>query len=145
MLSSQDCPTEVWQLSELSHSTSVLHTRIICLKYKISTDSPCVCPFMVPFLPHIKSECISYSYFLQIWKKALIRPLPKVTNPKEFKDMRLISILPALSKIECQLLPIRQYGFRWGISCATAMADVTDDLIRRWDENKISILVLDWY
>ena len=36
---------------------------------------------------------------LLIWKIARINPIPKITNPTELKDYRLISILSILSKV----------------------------------------------
>lgn len=40
------------------------------------------------------------------------------------------------------ILPSKQSGFRSGYSCATALADVIDDLNRAMDKDKISILIL---
>lgn len=38
-------------------------------------------------------------YIPAIWKIAIVQPLPKEENPSNFKDLRLISILPCLSKV----------------------------------------------
>lgn len=114
------------------------------------------CPFIVPYLTHIFNECISTQYFPNNCKRALVFPLPKISRPSEFSHLRSISVLPIFSKIlekilECQIsrfvnqnniLPIKQSGFRPGFSCATALADLTDDIIRAADDNKISILIL---
>ena len=40
------------------------------------------------------------------------------------------------------ILPIKQSGFRQGYSCATSLLDITYDIIKASDENKISILIL---
>lgn len=114
------------------------------------------CPFILPFLTHILNECISKSYFPTVWKQAYVLPLPKITSPTEFNHLRSISVLPTFSKIlekimESQIkpfldsnsiLPKKQSGFRSGYSCASALADITDDILRASDDNKVSVLIL---
>lgn len=72
------------------------------------------------------------------------------------KDLRPISLLPALSKvlekiISTQLsehvnkhnfLPVTQSGFRAGYSCTTAMLNVTDDILSASDRGCVTALVL---
>lgn len=74
--------------------------------------------------------------FPTAWKVALVRPLPRATQPNTFNDLRPIAILPMLSKLcekilETQLrahlnkfniLPKYQSGFRPGYSCGTCLA-----------------------
>ena len=107
-------------------------------------------------LTHIINQCIAKSYFPTSWKMALVTPLPKVNNPVEYCHFRSISILPTLSKVlekvlqnqiqdfveENNVLPPKQSGFRPGCSCATANADVVDDIFRARDDNKLCALVL---
>lgn len=114
------------------------------------------CPFIIPFVTHIINECIITKYFPMAWKQAKVIPLPKINQPSEFSHLRSISILPVLSKVfekimELQIrvhlninniLPIKQSGFRQGYSCATALLDILDDIIKASDESKISILIL---
>ena len=114
------------------------------------------CPVIIPYITHIINECLLSSYFPISWKQAQVVPIPKVSNPTEYGQLRSISILPTLSKVlervmEMQIrvflddhgiLPPKQSGFRAGYGCETALADVTDDIIRAWDENKITILTL---
>lgn len=113
-------------------------------------------PFIDPFITHIINCCIEQNYFPQMWKLAIGIPLPKNSNPSSFSDLRIISILPAISKIFEKilynqiyhyfilnnLLPDSQCGFRKGFSTATALATVTDDLIRAQDRGLVSVLVL---
>ena len=40
----------------------------------------------------------------QLWKKAIITPVPKVPNPKELSDFRPISVTPLLSGIVERLI-----------------------------------------
>lgn len=114
------------------------------------------CPFILPFITHIINSCIHHSYFPLDWKFGNVIPLPKQNKPTEFGHLRSISILPTLSKIlekvmEIQIrcfldkndiLPMKQSGFRSGYSCATVLADVTDDIVTSLDKGDATILVL---
>lgn len=91
-----------------------------------------------------------------IWKVSIIKPVPKVNDPLEFKDLRPISILPLMSKIvekivcmqmtkylnDNNMLPKKQSGFRAGRSTATALLDVIDDILAGQDVGEGAILVL---
>ena len=90
------------------------------------------------------------------WKVALVTPLPKKTNATEYKDLRPISILPCLSKIlekvvrtqlssyieENKLLPALQSGFRRNHSTATALLDITDNILSAQDRGEVAVLIL---
>ena len=85
------------------------------------------------------------------WKKAKIVPIPKPSD-----DFRPIVILPFISKVfesiihkqisqfitENVILHFSQSGFRKGHSCITALADVTEDIRKEVDDNKITFLIL---
>lgn len=114
------------------------------------------CPVLIPVILHIINTCLLESVFPQAWKIAKIKPLPKVSSPSGFKDLRPISILPALAKvlervmsnqiqlylIENSLLPQKQSGFRQGYSCNTALLNVTDDIFCASDRGDLTALVL---
>lgn len=113
------------------------------------------CPLLLPHLTHIINFCLMHSVFPRCWGEAVVVPVPKNSNPKEYSDLRPISILPVLSKIlekvvdaqirlhlnQFQILPSLQSGFRAGYSCASALTCITDDIFRATDNNKITILV----
>lgn len=113
-------------------------------------------PFILPFLTHLINYCISNSVYPTTWKKALVIPKPKKTSPKEYRDLRPISILPCLSKIlekiineqlinhieANNILPETQSGFRKYHNCSTTLADITDDIFRATDNGKSTLLVL---
>lgn len=113
-------------------------------------------PHLLPYITHIINHCITNSVFPESWKIALVTPIPKVNAPKDYKDLRPISILSTLSKvlervIETQLrsyltkfdlLPNYQSGFRKNHSCATALLNVTDDIFNANDKDKVTALVL---
>lgn len=114
------------------------------------------CPVILPYICHIVNFCLEFSVFPDCWRVALVTPMPKTTNPSNYNDLRPISILPAISKIlerfvACQLrehletfsiLPDTQSGFRKGYSCATALLEVIDTIIRGRDIGKTTVLVL---
>lgn len=113
-------------------------------------------PHIIQFIVHIINSCIEQNYFPNEWKVAIGRPLPKKPNPSTFSDLRIISILPTLSKIfekilynqiyqYCEILnliPNSQSGFRKGYSTATAIANLMDDLFTSYDKGLVSVLVL---
>lgn len=114
------------------------------------------CPYIVQFIVHIINCCIEQNYFPNVWKVAIGRPLPKKSNPLTFTDLRIISILPTLSKVYerilynqihqyCEinnLIPESQSGFRKGYCTATALANLTDDIFTSLDKGLVSVLVL---
>lgn len=114
------------------------------------------CPTILPFLTHIINVCLKESVFPDSWKEALVKPVPKINNPEEFKDLRPISILPVLSKVlerevdmqlrdhisKFNILPEVQSGFRPLHSCETALLNITDDILRGVDNKKVTVLVL---
>nr|CAH7743206.1 unnamed protein product [Callosobruchus chinensis] len=55
-------------------------------------------PAIAPYVLHLINSCLEIGYFPQLWKEALILPLPKIPAPRTPSDLRPISILPVLSK-----------------------------------------------
>ena len=114
------------------------------------------CPFLLPYITHIINFCFEHSVFPKQWKEGRVTPIPKIDSPKEIKDLRPITVLPALSKviermIEGQLrnhlikfdsLPLNQSGFRPGHSCGTALLNITDDIIQELDKKNVGALIL---
>ncbi|CAG4982095.1 unnamed protein product [Colias eurytheme] len=110
----------------------------------------------LPIITSMINMSISEGIFPDCWKVAKITPLPKKDNVNDFKDLRAISILPVISKIierivcnqltkfieKENVLPLVQSGFRKGHGTATALAQVTDDIISNSDEGNGSLLVL---
>lgn len=96
------------------------------------------CPQIVPYITHIINECLLTSYFPDLWKRALVSPVPKVTNPTDMNQLRSINVLPTFSKILERImasqineylqlnniLPQNQSGFRKRYSCETTTANV---------------------
>lgn len=113
-------------------------------------------PFIYPFVTHIVNVCLERSYFPIAWKTSIIKPIPKVTDPGSYSDLRPISLLPVLSKIlekiiyfqinkyvnDNKLIPDAQSGFRKNFSTSTALSGVLDTIVRDLDAGKMSALVL---
>lgn len=113
-------------------------------------------PDLLPYIVHIVNSCLEQSIFPDAWKSAVVMPLPKKVNPCNFEDLRPISIFPVLSKVlercmeiqlrtymdEHNVLPPIQSGFRPSYSCATALLNVTDDLLKARDDGQSGVVVL---
>lgn len=114
------------------------------------------CPHILPFVTHIINYCLENNVFPEIWKTSYVIPLPKTDIPTQLKDLRPISILPALSKVLekavslqikvhleiYNILPQFQSGFRANHSCTTAVAHITDDIIKATDNEMLTALIL---
>lgn len=113
-------------------------------------------PRTLPILTSIINKSIQSGVVPDIWKEAIVKPIPKVSQPTDMKDLRPISILPLMSKIiekvvsmqmvhfleEHKILPSKQSGFRTGYSTSTLLLDVIDDVLGAQDVGNGTILVL---
>ena len=104
-------------------------------------------PYCLSPLVNIINFSLEMGVVPDLWKRALITPIPKKTNPT-INDLRPISILPASSKIleklvkiqiveyleENNILPKFQSGFRQGYSCSTALLKITSDITKIIDQ-----------
>ena len=94
--------------------------------------------------------------FPDLWKKAIIVPIPKILNPNDLKDLRPISILPAFSKIlekhiyhqilrfveARNIIPNSQSGFRKNYSTSTCLVNLVNDVRCNRDKKEITCLCL---
>lgn len=111
---------------------------------------------LTPAIVHICNYCLQHGCFPDLWKVALVKPIPKKTNPSEVKDFRPISLLCVLSKVleklvhdqmiayleEFNILNPFQSGFKKGHSTQTALLKVTSDIRKAIDSRELTILVL---
>lgn len=113
-------------------------------------------PVLAPVLGDIINACLREGQFPEIWKVAIVKPLPKTPNPSSFSALRPVSILSVLSKIlerlvfnmlleyvmENRLLPSSQSGFRRHFSTCTALLKITTELTLALDSSKVACLAL---
>lgn len=133
------------------------------IDYKLIDDIPItfiklLCPFILPVLIHLFNAIIDTKSFPASWKKAIITPIPKVSNPIHPKDFRPISVLPAISKVlekillmqitdhidnpDAPLLVKYQSGYRKRYSTTTAMTKVVHDIYCNFDNSRCTVMVL---
>ena len=106
-------------------------------------------------LTHIINVSFESGIFPEQWKKAIIKPISKVTVPLSPSEYRPISLLPALSKIieklankqivsyliKHDLLDPYQSAYRKKHSTQTALLRLTEDIYDAIDESEITLLV----
>ena len=112
--------------------------------------------YLIPALCHIFDFSLQRGVFPQVWKKAKVLPIPKVSSPTEPKDYRPVSILCVLAKAlekivhkqmseylkEFNIVNCCQSGFRKEHSTITALAYVTDSIRESIDNRELSLLIL---
>lgn len=105
---------------------------------------------------HIFNICLETGYFPEVWKTAVVSPIPKRNTPTCFNDLRPICLLPVLSKIlekviciqltdyfnEHHLFPKNQSGFRTGHSTTALLLNISDNIIRTLDKSMATVVVL---
>ena len=106
-------------------------------------------------LAHIVNVSFETGIFPDRWKKAIIKPIPKVTVPILPSEYRPISLLPALSKIieklanrqivyyliKHDLLDPYQSAYQKRHSTQTALLRLTEDIYDAIDDSEITLLV----
>lgn len=92
-------------------------------------------PYSLSVITALINTSISTSTFPDIWKTALVKPLPKNASPTLFNEV--------LKFIEDNhILPKFQSGFRKQRSTNTALLDVVDNMLSSRDSGFATILVL---
>ena len=113
-------------------------------------------PRISSILAHIINVSFKVGIFPDRWKKAIIKPIPKVTVPLSPGEYRPISLLPALSKIieklanrqivfyliKHDLLDPYQSAYKKNHSTQTALLKLTEDIYDTIDDSEITLLVL---
>lgn len=107
-------------------------------------------------LCHVFNFSLTNGVYPSDWKKSIILPLPKISDPTECKHYRPINILCVLSKMldklvylqissfieENNILYMYQSGYRSMFSTQTALIRITDDIRLAMDKRRITILML---
>ena len=104
----------------------------------------------------IINKLLLSGYFLQSWKKAIIRPLIKSSKlHREFKNYRPISNLSFISKSiektallqhstffeDQNLLPTYQSAYHKHHSTETAVLNICDEILENAEHNKLTVMV----
>jgi hypothetical protein len=111
---------------------------------------------IVSVLTHIINFSFENSTFPERWKRAIIKPIPKVCVPISPNEYRPISLLPAFSKIIEKLVNIQivkyltthslldpyQSAYKKNHSTQTALLKLTEDIYDIIDDSGIALLVL---
>ena len=104
----------------------------------------------------ILNASFKYNKFPERWKKALVKPLPKITNPVTASDYRPISLLSTFSKVVEKIavkqmveylkntgyLDNLQSAYKQSHSTITALLNVTDNIYEALENSELTFLVL---
>ena len=104
----------------------------------------------------IINTSFKYRKFPEQWKKAIVKPIPKCSNPLVASDYRPISLLPAFSKVVEKLaakqliaylrnsgyLDNLQSAYKQSHSTTTALLGVSDDIYEALENTELTFLVL---
>ena len=113
-------------------------------------------PYISKPLTNIINSSFSNRIFPENWKCAIIRPIPKTSNPILPTDYRPISLLTVFSKItekaaafqiieylnRKSLQDPKQSAYKQNHSTNTALLKITDDLYNALDDGELTLLVL---
>ncbi|CAL1671726.1 unnamed protein product [Lasius platythorax] len=113
-------------------------------------------PSLLPYLTHLFNFLLQNSLYPELWKRALVRPIPKVKSPVSPSDFRPISLLCSGSKVMERivfeqvvdyletnyLLDDFQSAYRKGFSTQTALLRVLDSMREAVDKRMVTVMVL---
>jgi hypothetical protein len=111
---------------------------------------------LCPILVHIFNYSLQSFSYPDIWKRGLIRPIPKISTPETASDYRPISVLPVFGKLlekivydqilsyieKHKIIDVLQSGFKKLHSTGTALLRITEDIRRAKCNNEVTIIVL---
>ena len=115
----------------------------------------CIQHIIMPITDIVNSS-FRQKIFPSRWKKALVKPLPKINIPLSPSDFRPISLLPAISKIMEKLatkqmveylkakkfLDKYQSAYKQNHSTLTALLNITEDIYDALEDSEVTLLVL---
>ena len=107
-------------------------------------------------LANIINASFRHRTFPKRWKNAIVKPIPKISNPTSESEYRPISLLTVHSKIlekvaayqiikyfqEEELQDIYQSAYKANHSTITALLNISDDIYNALDDSELTIMVL---
>lgn len=107
-------------------------------------------------ISHVFNFSLANGVYPNDWKKSIILPLPKISEPTESKHYRPINILCVLAKMldkvvysqiskfieDNNILYKYQSGYRSMFSTQTALIRITDDIRLAMDKRRVTLLML---
>ena len=103
---------------------------------------------------HIINTMLDTGLFPDLWKKAEVKPLPKVKTPKQYKDYRPISLLFHLGKLAEQIIinklrgkladiiEPKQFAYQQKIGTVDALLQLIDDITCDLDQLRVKFVQL---
>ena len=147
---SEVSPNEIIEISKTLKSNSCGIDEISAFFIKLSITSSAL------IFSKIVNASLKSGLFPSRWKKARIKPIPKISDPITATDFRPISLLITFSKILEKIVAKQikkflsvnnffdkfQSAYREQHSTTTALLDITDNIYKALDNSEITILVL---
>ena len=141
---------EVKKIIKSLKSNSSGHDDISSFFIKIAIDH------LTDPLVNIINASLKHRKFPENWKKAIVKPIPKIPNATLPTDFRPISLLTTFSKIcekaatfqiirfleENNKRDKNQSAYQKNHSTSTALLNISDDLYDAIDDSELTILVL---
>ena len=141
---------EVKKIINSLKSNSSGHDDISSFFVKIAID------YITDPLVNIINASLKHRKFPENWKKAIVKPIPKISNATLPTDFRPISLLTIFSKIcekavtyqiirfleENNRRDKNQSAYRKNHSTNTALLNISDDIYDAIDDSELTILVL---
>ena len=106
---------------------------------------------IAPILANLFNKCINQEIFPEVFKSAIVIPIPKISSPKTMNDFRPILLLSIFSKIFEKIIADRmmsfikkngiltsQFGFTINSSTELAVTLIYDELLQNLDDNKVT-------
>lgn len=112
-------------------------------------------PLLAPLLAELFNRIVSTGCFPYIWKKSIIRPIPKKANPSTVADFRPIALQPIIAKLfegiafhqlsrfleSSGIFSEFQFGFRRHYSTEMAVVDLLELIRQSMDRNNLTVVV----
>ena len=134
---------QVWNCITHLKNTAMGLDRIPFWIWKDNTE------ILVPVVTKIWNLSLASHTWPTSWKRATIKPLPKVEIPKSYQDYRGINITPVIARaferivyqnyVKCTLeknLTPTQFAYRQGGNCTNALLSIQNEVYKHLDNTR---------